>query len=95
MVVFVPRTRTIGVRLSEEEFAALERFCVDSGARSISDFARNAICEFLHHSNQQSVLALVSENSAQLKNLESKLLQISAEIDLLKRADTGQAKKRC
>jgi uncharacterized small protein (DUF1192 family) len=87
MSVLIPRIRTIGVRLSEDEYSALERFCVESGARSISDFARNAICSFVHHANGESALASVlTENVAQVKSLEEKIARLSEEIALLKAA---------
>ena len=58
MAVLIPRVRTIGVRLSKEEYAALERFAVESGARSISDVARTAICTFLRKSTRKRSFAL-------------------------------------
>lgn len=85
MAVLVPRTRTIGVRLSAEEYSALEKYCVETGARSISDLARRAIAGFLNHATQQSVLvSTVSENAAQLRELEEKLTQLTMEIAMLK-----------
>lgn len=85
MPVLVPRIRTIGVRLSEEEYSALEKFCVESGSRSISDVARTAICNFVTRVNQESSLAsAVSAHSAQVTELKQKLEQLTAEIALLK-----------
>jgi gas vesicle protein len=43
MAIEKPRTRLVNVRLSEEEFAGLQRSINESGARSLSDFCRNAI----------------------------------------------------
>ena len=43
MAIQKPRTRLVNIRLSEEEFASLQRATTESGARSISDFCRNAI----------------------------------------------------
>lgn len=85
MAVLVPRTRTIGVRLSEEEYAVLERFCVKSGARSISDLARSAICALLERSDQEDrLVSTVNENVVQLKDLERKLAELAAELAVLK-----------
>jgi hypothetical protein len=43
MVVFKQRTRTISVRLSDDEYTALQRLCVMTGARSVSDLTRDAV----------------------------------------------------
>jgi uncharacterized small protein (DUF1192 family) len=83
--ILVPRTRTLGVRLSADEYAALEKFCVDSGARSISDLARAAICSFIQGADRESVLAsTLDQNVAQVKNLEQRIVALTAEIQLLK-----------
>jgi uncharacterized small protein (DUF1192 family) len=85
MAVLIQRIRTLGIRLSEDEYLTLERFCVESGARSISDLARNAIWTSVNRAKQESALAsTVSEQSAQVKELEQRLDQLSAEIALLK-----------
>ena len=85
MAVLIPRIRTIGVRLSEEEYSTLEKFCVESGARSISDLARNAIWSFVNRAQQDNALAsAVSTHSAQVKDLEQRLERLTAEMALLK-----------
>jgi hypothetical protein len=43
MAIQKPRTRLINIRLSEEEFADLQRASNESNARSVSDFCRKAI----------------------------------------------------
>lgn len=85
MAVLISRTRTIGVRLSEDEYSSLERFCVQSGARSISDLARTAICNFVNRANQEdTVVSVVNAQSLQVRDLEQKLDRLTAEIALLK-----------
>ncbi len=85
----MPRARSISVRLSREEFSALEKYCVVSGARSISDLARNAIRGLLNHANEENALVVtVHEHSALVKSLQGKIEQLTSEIGLLK------AKKR-
>lgn len=85
MSVLVPRQRTIGVRLSEAEYAELERFCVQNGARSISDLARIAISRYLNRATEESSLILaVSQNAAQVKELEEKIAKLSSEIAVLR-----------
>jgi len=90
MTVLVPRHRTIGVRLSQEEYAALEKFCVESGARSISDLARSAIASFLKLAHQENALtSTVSQQALQVKDLEQRIERLSAEIALLRAASTA------
>jgi hypothetical protein len=85
MTVLIPRIRTIGIRLSEEEYSSLEKFCVESGARSISDLARNAIWSFVNRVNQDTSLAsTVNQNAAQVQGLEEKIARLSKEIALLR-----------
>jgi hypothetical protein len=47
MVVFKQRTRTISVRLSDDEYIALQRLCVMTGARSVSDLTRDALLSLI------------------------------------------------
>lgn len=91
MAVLIPRVRTIGVRLSEEEYSSLEKFCVESGARSISDLARNAIWSFVNRAKQDAALAwTVNQNAAQVEGLEKKLARLGEEIALLKAASPAR-----
>ena len=85
MSILVTRQRTIGVRLSDTEYAALERFCVESGARSISDLARIVISCYLNRVTEESSLTLaVNQNAAQVKELEEKIARLSSEIAVLR-----------
>jgi len=94
VTVLIPRIRTIGVRLSEEEYSALERFSIENGARSISDVARTAICNFVKRIDQENALAsAVNAHSAQVKDLEQKLEQLTAEISLLKTSQSPDPAK--
>jgi hypothetical protein len=45
MSVLRPRNRLVNFRLSEDEFESLKLACENSGARSISDFARGSVLE--------------------------------------------------
>ena len=85
MSVLIPRQRTIGVRLSEAEYAALEHFCIEAGARSISDLARIAISHYLNRAAEENSLTLaVNQNAAQVKELEEKIARLSSEIAVLR-----------
>ena len=47
MNVLKRRNRMVNFRLSEDEYENLKNLCVTEGARSISDFARAAVCRSL------------------------------------------------
>ncbi len=85
MAVFVPRTRTIGVRLSEEEYSSLERYCVENGARCISDLARTAIFSLVNRAHRENMSAsVVRTRLRQVKELEQKLARLTTELASLK-----------
>lgn len=85
MRVLVPRVRTLAVRLSEDEYSALERFCLESGARSISHIARTAICNVVNQKTHENTLSLAgSVDARQLKQLQEKVDRICADIEFLK-----------
>jgi len=71
--------------MSEEEFTTLRRICVATGARSLSDLAREAMRGLLNGANQESASnASRIEYSAQMRDLEQKVEKLSAEIALVK-----------
>lgn len=84
MTILDPRTRTIGVRVSDDEYAVLERFCLTGGARSISDLARTAIWDFVNRAGRQRSLSSRTISSAQIQVLERRIEMLSAEIASLK-----------
>lgn len=86
MTVLDPRNRTIGVRVTEDEYAALERFCTRSGSRSISDLARTAIWKFVNQAGRKKSRSGISGYSAQIKVLELKLERLSEELASVKAA---------
>jgi hypothetical protein len=84
MAVLNPRSHTIGIRLSGEEYSTLERFSVATGARSVSDVARTAILRFLRRPVHESSLASALKYATEVKDLEHLVSQLIAEIGLLK-----------
>lgn len=71
--------------MSEEEFSTLRRMCVASGARSVSDLAREAMRGLLSGAIQETAGDRShSEYSAQMRDLEQKVDRLSAEIALFK-----------
>jgi hypothetical protein len=85
MSVLIPRIRTINVRLSEEEYLALERFCVASGARSISDLVRGAMDSLVTGGNQEHALASsINRYSTHVRYLELKVEELAAQVESFK-----------
>ena len=85
MPVLIPRSRAISVRLSAEEHEALEKFCLDGGARCISDLARNAIRSFVSKASEEStLLRSLIQHSTQMKELEQRLESLAVEFAALK-----------
>ena len=84
MAVFVTRNRTLGVRLSEEEYLALEGFCARTGARCLSDVARSAIARFVGHLPKEEEIAPPRNQSARVKRLEEQLAKLSALVAAIK-----------
>jgi hypothetical protein len=75
----------ISVRLSEEEYAALRRLCSVTGARSVSDLTRDAMRVLLNGTGHKDVLGMhVDEFRTQMRNLDRKIEQLSADITSLK-----------
>ncbi|MGD1105751.1 MAG: hypothetical protein ABR865_01820 [Terracidiphilus sp.] len=71
--------------MSEEEFSTLRQICVATGARSVSDLAREAMRGLLNGGNQgSSGDGSRNEYSAQMRNLEQKVDKLVAEIALFK-----------
>ena len=90
MTVLISRKCTLGVRLSAEEFSALEKFARESGARSMSDVARAAISKFMNAPNRKSPAAIGER--ARVPNLEQEITRLNAELALVK-ADRAQDKR--
>ena len=81
MVVLIPRIRMINVRLSEEEYLELEKFCVASGARSISDLVRSTMHSVVRGGSQESSWASsVNEYAVHVRDLEQKVEVLAAEL---------------
>jgi hypothetical protein len=71
----------INVRLSEEEYVELERFCIASGARSISDLVRSTMHRVVRGGNQKNALASsVNEYSTQVRELEQRVKELAVEL---------------
>lgn len=74
MAILKPRSRSISIRLSEEEFLTLKQLCSVTGARSVSDLTRDAMRMILNGANRDDVITLrLDELRTQLKHLDRKI----------------------
>ena len=92
MTILRPRSRSITVRLSEEEFATFQQLCVSTGARSISDLARKAMQEVLDRTATKTYPNSGRDrHSAQIRQLERKVEELATELAVFKaqRAEIG------
>jgi len=78
MTVFKPRSRMISVRLSEDEYCALQRLCSATGARSVSDLTRDAMQSLVDGSSQESLFGnCLDEFRAQITDLDRKIMNLA------------------
>jgi Arc/MetJ-type ribon-helix-helix transcriptional regulator len=71
----------ISVRLSEDEYSALRRLCSATGARSVSDFTRDAMRVLLNDSNRDKLLGIhIDEFRAEIMSLNKKIEQLAEKI---------------
>jgi hypothetical protein len=81
MAIQNPRSRTISVRLSEDEYAGLKRLCVITGARSVSDLTRDAMRVVLKGASRDDVLGIrMDEFRNMLKSLDLKIDRLAADL---------------
>jgi len=83
MTVLKARSRMISVRLSEDEYSALVNLCAASGARSVSDLARDAM--------QMLVQGGESRHNSQLHadGLQAQIQLLNQKIEELNERVTG------
>jgi hypothetical protein len=85
MPVQNPRSRTISIRLSEQEYLGLKRLCIVTGARSVSDLTRDAMRVVLNGVSRDDVLGLrMEEFRSLLKSLDRKIDQLAAGLSGIK-----------
>lgn len=81
MAIQNPRSRTISVRLSEEEYVGLKKLCAITGARSVSDLTRDAMRVVLNGASRDDVLGIrMDEFRSMLKNLDRKIDRLAADL---------------
>ena len=85
MTVLKPRSRMISVRLSEEEYSALRRLCLVTGARSVSDLTRDAMRSLLNGANREEVISNhLEEFRVEIRILHMKIEQLAATVESTK-----------
>lgn len=84
MVVFKRKTRVVTLRVSDDEYAILHAACVRSGARSVSDFARDAIFGVLEPDEELSAITCTSLSS-RVEQLAGDLNTLTAAFQELRR----------
>jgi hypothetical protein len=80
MSVIDPRNRLVNFRLSEGEFERLRQACVRFRARSVSEFARNAVLQSLEES-----LGAGRPSPGRLAALDQKVCELEIRIEQLLR----------
>jgi hypothetical protein len=84
MAVLVPPVHTIGTCLSKSEYSFLEKFCIESGALSISDLASAAISNLITQATRNdSPSAAQGVSAANFQVLEERVAALSRAIVLL------------
>jgi hypothetical protein len=81
MSVYRRRSRIISIRLSEDEYLGLKRLCGDSGARSVSDLAREGMRTLLNGTSREDALgSLTDEFRSHMKSLDRKIEELTARL---------------
>ena len=89
MSVLKRRSRMISFRVSEDEYTGLKNLCVNHGARSVSDMARDAVHRLINNhswpNNQLETVVLV---------LQGRIEALDSEVKRLGMALNGQTSTR-
>lgn len=88
MTVLKARSRMISVRLSEDEYSALVNLCALTGARSVSDLARDGLRLLTSVQVDASLPKLSSDGlQAQIQLLNRRIEELSERIMSTKSGD--------
>ncbi len=83
MPVLKRRSRQVAFRISEEEYERLVHTCASVGARSISDFARIAVCQWIGPAGPSGTDTLserVKSLDVRMRDLDRRLHQLTVLI---------------
>ena len=85
MPVLKKRSRTISIRLSEEEYDALREISISKGARSISEFTRSVACQLPKDGNgdkdSEKLEALLSNLNKSMSSLDSNIQRLTDALE--------------
>jgi hypothetical protein len=72
----------ISIRLSEDEYTGLKRLCGVSGARSVSDLAREAMRVLLNGNTKKedALDSRIEEFRLQMRSLDRKIEELSTRL---------------
>jgi metal-responsive CopG/Arc/MetJ family transcriptional regulator len=73
----------ISVRLSEDEYVALQRLCIVTGARSVSDLTRDAMQSLLNQVDREDA---IGEFRSQMTCLVRKVEELSERMSSVQAA---------
>jgi hypothetical protein len=77
----------ISVRLSEDEYSALQQVCAATGARSVSDLTRDAMRALLNGQVREGTPAtFVDEFRTRLSNLDQKVEELAGLVAVARTA---------
>lgn len=79
------RTRMVSIRLLDDEYERLKRMCEESGARCVSDMARDAMFHMLAGGNGKSMHRAYDGASveARIAHLDAKVAELRAIMERL------------
>jgi hypothetical protein len=79
MAVLKRRNRIVTFRLAEDEFEHIRSLCVAEGARSISDFARAALC----NGATPRPISIEAGLDARMRRLDGKVEELDRAVKVL------------
>ena len=80
MPILKNRNRLVSFRVTTEEYDHLRALCVTKGARSISEFARNAVLLEAEGGRQISIGEDLATLGSQLRHLDKSLVSLRERI---------------
>lgn len=91
MTVLKARSRMISIRLSEDEYSALMNLRTASGARSVSDLARDAMRMLVGATESESIpQGFVEVLQAQIRTLSRQMEELNQRVMGNQRQDPTQ-----
>lgn len=95
MSVLKRRSRMISFRVSEDEYVGLKNLCVNEGARSVSDMARDAVHRLImNHSYPNNQAWPNNQLETVVQVLQGRIEALDLEVKRLGKALNGQSPAR-